>query len=111
MFPSALFLLLSAFFYSLCCCVLCVVHVYVGCMANDKNRWEKDQFFKAAKYQSDVQQANSPNAGMEPNKPERESFEEEANEILGGKKTWRPTWQALGLSYDRSALGRGSTGS
>lgn len=91
--------------------MLCVVHVYVGCMANDKNRWEKDQFFKAAKYQSDVQQANSPNAGMEPNKPERESFEEEANEILGGKKTWRPTWQALGLSYDRSALGRGSTGS
>lgn len=76
-----------------------------------KIRWEKDQFFKAAKYQSDIQQANRPDAGMEPNKPEREAFEKEAKEIVEGKKTWRPTWQALGLSYDRSALARGSTSS
>lgn len=82
-------------------------------MANEvmRNRWEKDQFFKAAKYQSDVQQKNHPDAAMQPNKPERETYEEEAKELLQGKKSWRPTWQALGLSYDRSAVARGSTGS
>ncbi|BCR88620.1 mitochondrial 54S ribosomal protein uL23m [Aspergillus chevalieri] len=74
----------------------------------DMSPWEKDQFFRAAKYQEDIQKANRPDAGMEPNKPEREAFEEEAKQLLEGKKAWRPTWQALGLSYDRSALGRGN---
>lgn len=45
---------------------------------------------------------------MEPKKPEQESFEEQAKQILDKKQTWKPTWQALGLSYDRAALGRGT---
>jgi large subunit ribosomal protein L23 len=39
---------------------------------------------------------------MEPNKTEREEYAKEAKQLLDGTKTWRPTWQALGLNYDRS---------
>lgn len=69
------------------------------------NRWEKDQYFKAAKYQEDLQDQQRPDAGMKANESEREAYEKEAKELLDGKKVWRPTWQALGLSYDRKGLG------
>ncbi|KAJ9209682.1 hypothetical protein DTO166G4_8726 [Paecilomyces variotii] len=77
----------------------------------DMAPWEKDQFFKAAQYQKDMQSKNDPQSAMEPNKPEREAFEKQAKELLEGKQTWRPTWQALGLNYDRPAIptGKGSS--
>jgi large subunit ribosomal protein L23 len=73
--------------------------------ANNPNRWEHDQFHKAAKYQSDMQKTQRPDAAMQAPKEEREVFEEAAKEILSGSKPWRPTWQALGLSYDRPVVG------
>ncbi|KAI9376351.1 hypothetical protein BJX61DRAFT_490342 [Aspergillus egyptiacus] len=71
----------------------------------DMSPWEKDQFWKAAKYQNDMQEARRPEAAMEPNKEEREVFAEEAQKLLSGEKPWRPTWQALGLNYDRPVVG------
>ncbi|KKK21242.1 mitochondrial 54S ribosomal protein, partial [Aspergillus ochraceoroseus] len=71
----------------------------------DMAPWEKDQFFKAAKYQSEIQDKQRPDAGMKANKDERETFEEDAKKLLDGSKSWRPTWQALGLNYNRSILG------
>lgn len=68
-------------------------------------RWEKDQFFKAAKYQDQIQKAQQPDAGMQPDKESREAFDAEAKKLLSGEKPWRPTWQALGLSYDRPSVG------
>ena len=76
-----------------------------------ENRWERDQFFKAAQYQNDIQDKSRPEAATEPDKVEQQTFEEEAKQMLEGKKTWRPTWQALGLSYDRSLLGSKGSGS
>ncbi|KAL2829939.1 ribosomal protein L23-domain-containing protein [Aspergillus cavernicola] len=67
--------------------------------------WEKDQFWKAAKYQQQSQKARQPESAMEANKEEREALDEEAKKLLGGEKPWRPTWQALGLNYDRPVVG------
>jgi large subunit ribosomal protein L23 len=69
------------------------------------NSWEKEQFFKAEKYQTKLQDAQKPDAAMQANKEERESLENEAKKLLSGEKPWRPTWQALGLSYDRGLTG------
>ncbi|KAL5341585.1 ribosomal protein L23-domain-containing protein [Aspergillus crustosus] len=73
----------------------------------DLSAWEKEQFYKAEKYQSQVQDSQKPDAGMKPNTEERESLEAEAKKLLSGEKPWRPTWQALGLSYERGVLGNG----
>lgn len=75
------------------------------------NSWERDQFFKAAQYQNEIQDKSRPEAATEPDKVEQNSYEKEAKQMLEGKKTWRPTWQALGLSYDRSLLGSKGNGS
>lgn len=37
---------------------------------------------------------------------EAEAYEDQAKELLEGNKTWKPTWQALGLSYNRPALAK-----
>lgn len=37
---------------------------------------------------------------------EADAYEDQAKELLEGKTTWKPTWQALGLSYNRPALAR-----
>jgi large subunit ribosomal protein L23 len=47
-----------------------------------------------------------PKATLKPNTDEREAFEQQAKELLEGKTVWRPTWQALGLNYDRSSLSK-----
>lgn len=70
----------------------------------DMSPWEKDQYFNAEKYQEEIQRSQRPDAAMEPNKAEREEYAKEAKQLLEGTKTWRPTWQALGLNYDRSLL-------
>ncbi|KAL2853692.1 hypothetical protein BJX68DRAFT_265154 [Aspergillus pseudodeflectus] len=70
-----------------------------------KEPWEKDQFFKAAEYQDNIQKSQQFENKTKPNEAEREAFEAEAKKLLDGSKPWRPTWQALGLNYNRSAVG------
>ncbi|KAE8352635.1 hypothetical protein BDV28DRAFT_157702 [Aspergillus coremiiformis] len=77
----------------------------------DLEPWERDQFHKAAEYQSDVQDQQRPEAKMKPNSDMRTSYAKEAEKLLDGSKSWRPTWQALGLSYDRTEVGKSSTSS
>ncbi|KAL3451952.1 ribosomal protein L23-domain-containing protein [Aspergillus insuetus] len=71
----------------------------------DMTPWEKDQYFKAAEYQDNIQKSQQFENKTKPNAAERESFEAEAKKLLDGSKPWRPTWQALGLNYNRSAVG------
>ncbi|CEL03246.1 hypothetical protein ASPCAL04403 [Aspergillus calidoustus] len=71
----------------------------------DMAPWEKDQFFKAAEYQDNIQKSQQFENKTKPNEAEREAFEAEAKKLLDGSKPWRPTWQALGLNYNRSAVG------
>ncbi|KAE8413027.1 ribosomal protein L23-domain-containing protein [Aspergillus pseudocaelatus] len=77
----------------------------------DMTPWEYEQFHKAAKYQNDIQDKQRPDAGMKANTDEHDAYAEEAKKLLDGSKPWRPTWQALGLSYDRTGLGKSSTSS
>lgn len=62
-------------------------------------RWEKDQFFKAQKYQEEIQDKQKPDAGMKADEKEREVYKEDAKKLLEGAKPWRPTWKALGLGH------------
>lgn len=79
----------------------------------DLNRWEKNQFYEATEYQEKQGKPQTESA-KEPNEAEREAYAEQAKLMLEGKLKWRPTWQALGLNYDRPLLppsGKQSTGS
>lgn len=73
-------------------------------MANDLDRWEQDQYNKAHDYEQAYQKKRQPEAAKEADETARETFENAAREIREEKKTWRPTWQALGLNYDRTSL-------
>lgn len=73
-----------------------------------KHSWEQEQFHNTSKYQRDMQRSQRPDAGMEPNKEERKEYEADAKKLLDGSKAWRPTWQALGLNYDRTTIGKRS---
>ncbi|KAI5308841.1 hypothetical protein KEM55_004732, partial [Ascosphaera atra] len=42
-------------------------------------------------------------------KQSREMFAEHAKLIREGKQKWRPTWQALGLNFNRPMLGQQQT--
>ncbi|PYH96283.1 ribosomal protein L23 family protein [Aspergillus ellipticus CBS 707.79] len=75
----------------------------------EMDAWEKDQFFKAAKYQQKLQDGQKPDAATKPDEGSRDAMAEEAKKLLSGSKTWRPTWQALGLNYDRSSVGKKSS--
>ncbi|KAB8229098.1 54S ribosomal protein L23, mitochondrial [Aspergillus alliaceus] len=77
----------------------------------DMSDWEHNQFHAAEKYQSEIQDMHRPDAGTKVDTASREAYAEEAKKLLDGSKTWRPTWQALGLSYDRTGLGKSSTSS
>lgn len=70
----------------------------------DQSPWEKDQFFSHQKYGKELQEANHPSASSKPVKDQAETFEKQAKELAEGKATWKPTWQTLGLRYDRPAL-------
>lgn len=67
------------------------------------DRWEQDQYNKAYEYETEYQKKRQPDATKQADEVERETFENAAKEIRE-KKTWRPTWQALGLNYDRTSL-------
>ncbi|PLB47272.1 ribosomal protein L23 family protein [Aspergillus steynii IBT 23096] len=71
----------------------------------DMAPWENEQFHRAAKYQKQLSDSQRPEAGTKPDKDAREAYEQEAKKLLDGSKSWRPTWRALGLSYDRPAFG------
>ncbi|KAH8425378.1 mitochondrial 54S ribosomal protein uL23m [Aspergillus melleus] len=71
----------------------------------DMASWENDQFHKAAKYQKQIQDEQRPEAGTKADESAREAWDAEAKKLLDGSKSWRPTWRALGLSYDRPAFG------
>lgn len=64
-------------------------------------RWEKDQFHKAAKFQREMSEKMQPQATLKPDEEDREAYAKQAKELLEGKAVWRPTWQALGLNYNR----------
>ena len=48
----------------------------------------------------------NPEVGREVNEDQREAFKKQAEDLKGEerKQTWQPTWQKLGLSYDRTAI-------
>lgn len=47
-----------------------------------------------------------PQAKREPDEDARKAYAKQASQLLEGKKKWRPTWQALGLNYDRASVGQ-----
>lgn len=65
-------------------------------------RWEQDRFFKTQKYEKDYRQKSQPDSAMEPDTEARKAYEAAAKEMkeTKEKKTWSPTWQALGLNYN-----------
>lgn len=64
-------------------------------------RWEQDQHHKAYKEQLGYEKKQQPDAKNEPDTEAREAFEEAVHER---SQSWKPTWQALGLNYDRTSL-------
>ncbi|OKL56281.1 hypothetical protein UA08_08465 [Talaromyces atroroseus] len=75
-------------------------------LPQDQSAWEKEQFYNQQRYSTDIQESKQPAASAKPVKNERESFEQQAKDLLEGKTTWKPTWQALGLRYDRPSLAK-----
>lgn len=66
--------------------------------------WEKDQFFSHHRYSRDLQDSRAPAASAKAVPGAKEAFEKQAKDLLEGRKTFKPTWQSLGLRYDRPAL-------
>lgn len=68
--------------------------------------WQPEQFYRHREYSQEYQEATQPSAAAKPVKHEAEAYENQAKELLEGQKAWKPTWQVLGLSYDRPALAK-----
>jgi large subunit ribosomal protein L23 len=66
--------------------------------------WNKKEFHESEKFQSEMQKEFSGQNATKAPESAREAYEKQAKDILEGKTAWRPTWQALGLQYDRAAL-------
>ncbi|CRG83949.1 hypothetical protein PISL3812_01305 [Talaromyces islandicus] len=66
--------------------------------------WNKKEFYDSEKYTSELQKEFSGQNATEAPESTRESYKKQAKDLLEGKAAWRPTWQALGLQYDRAAL-------
>lgn len=49
-------------------------------------------------------QKQKPDFSEEPDEDMRKAYEEQAKELVEGKQTWRPTWQALGLDFAHKEL-------
>ena len=58
--------------------------------------------------QEEYQNSQTPEAATKAPEKERSKLAEQAKRLQEGKEEWTPTWKALGLSYDRPALGRGN---
>ncbi|EED23275.1 mitochondrial ribosomal protein L23, putative [Talaromyces stipitatus ATCC 10500] len=72
----------------------------------DLSPWQPDQFYRHREYSQEFQESGQPSASAKPLKGESDAFAEQAKELLEGKTAWKPTWQALGLRYDRPALAK-----
>jgi large subunit ribosomal protein L23 len=72
------------------------------------DRWEKETFYESKKEQQKFEDSQAPEAATKAPEAKRELLAEQAKLMLGGKETWKPTWQALGLNFDRPLLGRGT---
>ena len=70
------------------------------------NRWEKETYYAAKKEQDEFQDSLAPDAATKAPEAKRKLLAEQAKLMLEGKETWKPTWQALGLNFDRPLLGR-----
>lgn len=57
-----------------------------------------------------MREGQHPNAALKPKTDERDAFEDVAKKMLSGEKQWKPTWQALGLNYERPFKGTGKGG-
>jgi len=75
-------------------------------LPEDQSAWQKDQFYNHYKYNREIQESNQPSASAKPVKEEAKAFEEQAKELVEGKQPWKPTWQVLGLRYDRPGLAK-----
>lgn len=53
-----------------------------------------------------MNEARQPSAKSKPVKGEKDSFEKQAKDLLEGKETFKPTWQTLGIKYDRPSLAK-----
>ncbi|KAK2792729.1 hypothetical protein FQN52_002791 [Onygenales sp. PD_12] len=75
----------------------------------DMEGWEKQAYFRAKEHQIEMSDSFHPDANQKPNKKLRESLADHAarlrEEASEGGQPWTPTWQALGLNYNRPALG------
>jgi large subunit ribosomal protein L23 len=60
--------------------------------------------------QEEFQDSRTPEAATKAPETERNKLAEQAKRLQEGKEEWTPTWKALGLSYERPALGRGNAG-
>ncbi|KAH8705117.1 hypothetical protein BGW36DRAFT_332217 [Talaromyces proteolyticus] len=72
----------------------------------DDSPWDKDNFYEIQKESKAEQRSRQPKAAMEAPEKKRTALEQQAKDLLEGKITWRPTWQALGLQYNRPSLRR-----
>ncbi|EER24996.1 hypothetical protein D8B26_007581 [Coccidioides posadasii str. Silveira] len=70
----------------------------------DFSPWERDTYFEAKKMQEDYQEAHGPEAGMKAPERQRELLAEQAKRLKQGRETWQPTWQTLGLNFERPLL-------
>ncbi|KMU87914.1 mitochondrial ribosomal protein subunit L23 [Coccidioides immitis H538.4] len=70
----------------------------------DFSPWERDTYFEAKKMQEDYQEAHGPESGMKAPERQRELLAEQAKRLKQGRETWQPTWQTLGLNFERPLL-------
>lgn len=63
----------------------------------DYHRWEKEAYHASRKEQQEFSEAFSPDAKLKAPTADRKAISQQAKELLKGKTTWKPTWQALGL--------------
>lgn len=97
-YSSSLF---STIFFS---CTLCNVY-YTQTLTTNKNRWEPEFFYEGRKYSEEQQDKESPEAAQKPDTKQREAFKKQADALQGtNKQAWKPTWQVLGLNYDRTSI-------
>jgi len=73
---------------------------------DDLSPWEKETYYQAQKEQTKFQDSLAPDAARKAPEAKRKLLAEQAKLMLEGKETWKPTWQALGLNFDRPLLGR-----
>ena len=69
-------------------------------------RWDREMFMHNERSQDDYRDSRMHDSILKPNNKVRDTFKDRAKEIQEGTRVWRPTWQALGLNYDRSSVAK-----